>query len=130
MLDQSLFDGVKNSVRLKIKTSNHTLGGLGLTAAAAIPAGEDIFSKESLLHIADSVHFSTTCDHCFIWVGDTVNLKTSTISTGIGELALKKCSGYEVVRYCSGVSYYRHPPLQWRLSCILRLSTNLRSIWQ
>ena len=112
MPDQSLFDGVENSVRLKIKTSNRALGGLGLTAAAAIPAAEDIFSKESLLHIADSVHFSTTCDHCFIWLGDTVNLKTSTISTGIGELALKKCSGCKVVHYCSSVSYYRHPPFQ------------------
>ena len=110
MPDQSLLDGVENSVRLKIKTSNLALGGLGLTAAAAIPAAEDIFSKRSLLHIADSVHFSTTCDHCFTWLGDTVNLKTSTISTGIGEPALKTCSGCQVVRYCSRVSYYRHPP--------------------
>ena len=92
MPDLSLFDGFENSVRLKIKTSNRALGGLGLTAAAAIPAAEDIFSKESLLLIADSVHFSTTCDHCFIWLGDTVNLKTSTINTGIGELALKNAA--------------------------------------
>ena len=76
-------------MKLKIKTSNLALGSLGLTTTAAIPATEDIFSKKQLLHIADNVHFSTTCDHCFVWLGDTVNFKRSTISTGIRELALK-----------------------------------------
>ena len=106
MSDQSLLDGIENGARLKIEKSSLVSDGLGLTASAAIPAAEDVFSKQQLLHIADNPHFSTTCDNCFMWLGDSVNLKTNTISAWNAMPMLKKCSGCQVVRYCSNVSQY------------------------
>ncbi|CAF9930485.1 MAG: hypothetical protein ALECFALPRED_004611 [Alectoria fallacina] len=101
MPDQSLLDGAKTKTKLSIETSSLAVDGLGLIATAVIPAGEDVFSKQQILNIADSAHLITTCDCCFIWLGDSVNLRTYTISAENSGTILKKCGGCQVVRYCS-----------------------------
>lgn len=115
MPDQSLLDGAKTKTKLSIETSSLAVDGLGLIATAVIPAGEDVFSKQQILNIADSAHLITTCDCCFIWLGDSVNLRTYTISAENSGTILKKCGGCQVVRYCSTVSYHKLPILWWIL---------------
>ena len=112
MSDQSLLDGVDNGARLKVRKSTLAPGGLGLTTAVAIAELDHVFFKPQLLHLADNNHFDSTCDGCFMWLGDSVNLQTQTINVEGVWPTLKKCSGCEVVRYCSKVSDSR-TPLPW-----------------
>ena len=105
MSDQSLLDGVDGSAKLRIEKSRLEPDGLGLTAAVAISAAEDVFSKAQMLNIADNGHLNDICDCCFIWLGDSVNLKTYTLSAEAAIPTLKICSRCHVVRYCSNVSH-------------------------
>ena len=112
MSDQSLLDGVDNRARLKVEKSTLAPGGLGLTAAVAISELDDVFFKPQLVHIADDNHLDSTCDGCFMWLGDSINFQTCTIKVDKVWPTLKKCIGCGVVRYCSKVSDYR-APLPW-----------------
>lgn len=107
MSDQSLLDGVDDRARLKIERSSLALGGLGLSAAVAIPEFDDVFFKPQLLQVADNSHLHSTCDGCFTWLGDSVNFQTRKINVEGVWPTLKKCSGCETVRYCSKVSSHR-----------------------
>ena len=107
MSDQSLLDGIGNRARLKVEKSTLAPGGLGLVAAVAIPELDDVFFKPQLLYVADNNHFHSTCDGCFMWLGDSVNLRTRTINVEGVWPTLNKCSGCETVHYCSKVSNYR-----------------------
>ena len=107
MSDQSLLDGVGNRARLKLEKSTLAPGGLGLVAAVAIPESDDVFFKPQLLNVADNNHLPSTCDCCFMWLGDSVNLQTRKINAEGVWPTLKKCSGCGTVYYCSKVSDYR-----------------------
>ena len=113
MSDQSLLDGVDNRARLKVEKSTLALGFLGLTATMAMSELDDVFFKPQLLHLADNNHLDSTCDGCFMWLGDSVNLRTCTINVEGVWPTLKKCTGCGVVRYCSKVSDCR-TLLPWR----------------
>lgn len=103
-----IFAKALTSFKFDIVPSRIATGGFGLAAAAVIPAAEDIFRKDQLLTIPDKNHLVSTCDHCFRWLGDSINVQGRMYDATNNPAVLKRCSGCRKVRYCSGVSYLNY----------------------
>ena len=98
--NNTLFDHLNSKIRLEISPSTNRGKGLCLVAQTDVEAAEDIFSKESLLCVADINHFDVTCDNCFLWLGSTINGQGQMYAPGDNPQSFKRCSGCKTVRYC------------------------------